>query len=231
MTKETGEKTVKLIECFNSFQGEGPDSGQAMMILRFKTCNLNCPWCDTSVKMRISMEAEYSLSAIQKEIDRARSGLLITGGEPTVPKHAKEALMLLNEIDYPIANVESNGFKLVELIQSTDPSKNVKFIYSPKIFHIGDVKEATTLTKTLFDISDKVYVKVVFDDNRVLDPYLTYLNHEIIGNRKDRFDRVWLMPEGTNRADLIKNSEIVFDACEKYRFNFSSRSHLIFGFI
>ena len=43
--------------------------------------------------------------------------------------------------------------------------------------------------------------------------------------------RVWLMPMGTNRADLIKNAGPVFDVCEKYNLNFSSRSHIIFGFV
>jgi len=43
--------------------------------------------------------------------------------------------------------------------------------------------------------------------------------------------RVWLMPMGTNRADLIRNSCSVFDACEKYDLNFSSRDHIIFGFV
>ena len=48
------DKRINLIENFVSWQGEGPDSGQAMIILRFKNCNLNCPWCDTKVKMRKS---------------------------------------------------------------------------------------------------------------------------------------------------------------------------------
>ena len=53
---------IKLIENFLSFQGEGPDSGRIMMILRFKRCNrveagTPCYYCDTRVKMRISMQA------------------------------------------------------------------------------------------------------------------------------------------------------------------------------
>jgi len=43
--------------------------------------------------------------------------------------------------------------------------------------------------------------------------------------------RVWLMPKGTTRSDLITNAGPVFDACEKYNFNFSSRSHIMFGFV
>ena len=62
------EEQVRLIENFVSWQGEGPDSGTTMIILRFKTCDRKCSWCDTSVKMRISSEAPYNLSDIQKTI-------------------------------------------------------------------------------------------------------------------------------------------------------------------
>jgi len=222
-------KSVRLIENFRSFQGEGPDMGTGMLILRFKTCNLKCPWCDTSVKMRISAEAPYLLSDIQKQIDDTNCGLLITGGEPTVPKHYDEALALLNKLEYPIANVESNGYKLAQLILSTSKTKNVKFMYSPKIFTVEDYNAAVDRTKDLLDF-DNVYIKVVYEDRALVTEYLETLSH-IIG--KDRFAsrRVWLMPEGTNRSTLIKNSGEVFDVAEKYKFNFSSRSHIIYGFV
>jgi hypothetical protein len=43
--------------------------------------------------------------------------------------------------------------------------------------------------------------------------------------------KVWVMPEGTTAANLIMNSSKVFDICEKYNFNFSSRNHIIYGFV
>jgi 7-carboxy-7-deazaguanine synthase len=223
------EKSVRLIENFNSYQGEGPDSGQAMIILRFKTCNLNCSWCDTSVKMRISAEAPYLLSEIQERINETRSGIMITGGEPTVPKHIDEAVLLLNTLNYPIANVESNGFNLEELIKRSAGSKNIHFIYSPKIFLGEDSEEARKNTENFLDF-DNVYIKVVYEDKMFINEYCNWLS-KFINGRAKYYNKVWLMPEGTTRADLIRNSGNVFDACEKYRFNFSSRSHIIFGFI
>lgn len=223
------EKTVRLIENFNSYQGEGPDSGAAMIILRFKTCNLKCPWCDTSVKMRISAEAPYSLSEIQKRIDETRSGIMITGGEPTVPKHIDEAVMLLNELKYPLANVESNGFNLNELINRSSRAANIHFIYSPKIFNDKDYEDAVNKTIDFLDF-DNVYIKIVYEETPQIQTYCGWLS-EFINRRQRYYNKVWLMPEGTTRSDLIRNSEEVFDACEKYRFNFSSRSHIIFGFI
>jgi 7-carboxy-7-deazaguanine synthase len=221
------EESVRLIECFNTFQGEGPDTGRTMLILRFKTCNLKCHWCDTAVKMRISMEAPYMLSDIQKTINEKHSGLLITGGEPTVSRHFNETLMLLNELDYPVANVETNGCQLENLIKATNPRKNVRFIYSPKIFSEKDLYNCTQLTERLLPCSD-VYIKVVYEENPLIISYLDWLSGEV--DVKDS-GKVWLMPEGVTRSDLIRNSEGVFNACEKYKFNFSSRSHIIFGFV
>ncbi len=52
------QNIVRAIEVFITYQGEGPDSGQRMLLVRYKRCNRNCPWCDTEVKMRISHEFE-----------------------------------------------------------------------------------------------------------------------------------------------------------------------------
>lgn len=221
------KESVKLIENFVSWQGEGPDSGQAMIILRFKTCNLKCPWCDTAVKMRISAEAPYMLKDIQETVYEKRAGLLITGGEPTVPKHIDEAALLLNELEYPVANVESNGYNLEELIKMVGLDAPVRFIYSPKFFTDADLEKTKSLTLNLLR-HEKVHVKVVYENNDRVHDYLSWLNDQI---GIDDARKVWLMPEGVTRSDLIRNAEGVFDACERYKFNFSSRSHIIFGFV
>lgn len=221
-------ESVRLIENFVSWQGEGPDSGSTMIILRFKTCNLNCPWCDTSVKMRISAEAPYSLKEIQQTINDRNAGLLITGGEPTVNRHFDECLDLLNDLVYPVANVESNGFRLKELVEKVNPKQPVKFMYSPKIFNERDYENAVKLSDELLKYPN-VYIKIVYQNFTLIHNFLNHLSV----NRKGAAwnQRIWLMPEGTNRSDLIRNAGEVFDACEKYGFNFSSRSHLIFGFV
>jgi organic radical activating enzyme len=224
------EKSVRLIENFVSWQGEGPDSGSTMIILRFKTCNRNCPWCDTSVKMRISSEAPYTLSDIQKTIDERAAGLLITGGEPTVPKHFDETVMLLNELNYPIANVETNGFNVAGLLEKIDERmKPVKVILSPKVFNQNDVHDYMDIMKKIKNHS-KLYLKLVYepdnDYSMVFLEYVAYTLKDMIRNQ-----RVWLMPKGVTRSELITNSGPVFDACEKYNFNFSSRDHVMFGFV
>jgi 7-carboxy-7-deazaguanine synthase len=217
-------KSVRLIENFCSFQGEGVDRGKSMIILRFKYCNRNCPWCDTKVKMRISNEANYSLEEIQKIINKRSAGILISGGEPTIDKHFNDTLKLLNQLSYPIANVETNGYDLVRLISLADPKKLINYSYSPKIFNKTDLENEMKITKQLIKYPN-VYFKVVYEDRSLVKAYLGFLGGLNVNQR------VYLMIEGITRADLIRNSGAVFDACEEYKFNFSSRDHIIYGFI
>lgn len=220
-------KTVRLIENFCSFQGEGPDVGRAMVILRFKKCNLNCRWCDTKVKMRISNEADYPLNELQDIVYDKNVGLLITGGEPTFHTNLEQTVMLLNELHYPRANVETNGFCLDELVKSVRDDAPVKYIYSPKIFSEEDLDNAISKL-SLFKNNGKVWFKIVYEKNELIHHYLKTITSvdEIF-----RSQRIYLMPEGTTREKLLLNSSEVFDACEEYQVNFSSREHIIYGFI
>jgi len=226
------KEKVKLIEVFTTFQGEGPDSGQSMLILRFKRCNRtasgnSCPFCDTQVKMRIICEAEYTLQSIQDIINRDKCGILITGGEPTAfveNDNFSQTVLLLNKLIYPITNVETNGCRLIELLPLVVMGDNVKFIYSPKIFSSQDFDESVHLTKEVgFD--SRVYIKVVCELRDWIEEYLKFLS--TLGMN----DRIYLMPEGTTRDQLVSNTPFVLDMAERYKFNFSSRLHIMHEFV
>ena len=230
------ENSVSLIENFVSWQGEGPDSGRRMIILRFKTCNKKCPWCDTAVKMRVSAEASYRIEEIQNTIYGTQAGIMVTGGEPTVEKHFNETVRLLTTLTYPIANVETNGYKLQELIRAVNalqPTKPIHYIFSPKVFNDDDYDFAVkTVSELLYN--KNVFFKVVYDRSLLLDDFLKELSYILSLSSQSQFnnsERVWLMPEGVTKEALLKNSEQVFDICEKYNFSFSSRNHIIYGFI
>lgn len=219
---------VRLIENFCSFQGEGPDLGRAMVILRCKTCNLNCPWCDTKVKMRISNEASYSLQELQDIIDQRKVGILVTGGEPTVERHINDSVAILNKLNYLIANVETNGYNLKGLISQVDLKKPIKFIYSPKIFNEEDLELAIVKTEDFLSFQS-VYFKIVYENVDLIHTYLKMLSS--LCDCNNQYYRVYLMPEGDTKEKLIERAGEVFDACEKYKFNFSTRSHIIYGFV
>lgn len=216
---------INLIECIRStWQGEGKDVGVRTTLCRFKKCQKQCIWCDTMVKMRISEESEYSIKQLQKVLDEENTSLMITGGEPTFSTNFDQTYAMLTTLKYPLANVESNGYRLIELILKVGRSKNINYMYSPKIFTIKELKKEKETSNLLKDYPN-VYFKIVYEDNDLINDYLHWLDTLNINNK------IYLMPEGTSKEDLIKNSGKVFDKCEEYKFNFSSREHIIYSFI
>jgi len=223
------DATIKTIECMTTWQGEGPNSGSRMLLLRFKQCDRvengrACRWCDTLVKMRVSMEQECTLMGIQELINKEGAGLMITGGEPTWSHNFESTVSLLNELDYPLANIETNGYKLDELVDAVNPDKPVNFIFSPKFFTIGEVEQSKEQIHAFRNIHN-VYFKLVYEENVLMDDYLSHLIGIIPGHR------IYLMPEGKDLESIKKHSELVFDAAEVYKVNFSSRDHIVYGFV
>ena len=216
--------TVKLIECITTWQGEGCDAGKRMILCRFKKCDRVCKWCDTLVKMRVQQEADYSVEQLQEIIQVEKCGLMITGGEPTFDIQYFSTMELLSKLSYPYANVETNGYKLKELSEVVPKVKPVKFVYSPKFFKEEELDIEIARTQQVFN-DPRVIIKLVYQNNFLIHDYLDFLK-ELKINWK-----VFLMPEGTTRELIIENAAETFDAAEKYQVGFSSRDHIIYGFV
>lgn len=232
-------ESINLIENVVTWQGEGgPNIGRRMILLRFKRCdrveNKNpCSWCDTIIKMRVSSEASYKIEDIQKSIYDNYAGLMISGGEPFYEPNFIYTMKLLRDINYPVANIETNGCNLIDFMHQcrVDSSKfrgDVKVIYSPKIFNMEDFKIEIERVEKCKDFSmfKNVYFKIVVDGNQFSNLFI-----ENICNRFGLNDRIYLMPQGKNREELIKNAPVVFDMADEFKTNFSSREHLIYDFI
>jgi len=217
-------ESVKLIECINTWQGEGSDTGQRMLLCRFKFCNKKCSWCDTMVKMRALQEAEFTLGRLQEIIDEERTGLMITGGEPTFSNQLKSTVSMLNDLTYPVANVETNGLDLLELIKLVDPNKNVHYSYSPKLFNDEDVEEALRLSEELA-LNSNVFLKIVYGFEQLTIEFIEDVVKIFPTNR------IYLMPLGKDREEMFRNAPDVFDAAEKFKTNISSRIHLVYDFV
>lgn len=95
----------KLVEIFESLQGEGRNTGRLCVFVRFAGCNLACPWCDTDVGERFSMTLEELLAEIATY--KAKT-VVLTGGEPTLLDGAPELVAALKKLGYYIA-VETNA--------------------------------------------------------------------------------------------------------------------------
>lgn len=97
--------SYKLVEIFESLQGEGRNTGRPCVFVRFAGCNLACPWCDTDVRERFSMTLDELLAEIASY--KAKT-VVLTGGEPTLIEGAPELIAALKAAGYFIA-VETNA--------------------------------------------------------------------------------------------------------------------------
>ena len=94
-----------LVEIFESLQGEGRNTGRAVVFVRFAGCNLACPWCDTDVTARFSL----SLDDLVREVCSFQPrNVVLTGGEPTCIAEMDALVDALKAAGRWIA-VETNG--------------------------------------------------------------------------------------------------------------------------
>jgi organic radical activating enzyme len=230
-------KTVRLLELINyTWQGESVDSGKKMLLLRFKRCNrahgyleknglTACSFCDTIVKMQVMQEANYNIKDIQLMIDENNLGCLISGGEPGFGFNLQSTIDIVNLTKSYLYNIETNGCNLEKMIEGINKNKNVTYVLSPKLFTDEDFSFYKNLIENIKD-NDKVIIKLVTENRPEIHQFLDFLKET-----KFNTNRIWLMPQGKSKDELIKNAPFVFDMCEKYSANFSSRDHVIYDFI
>ena len=95
----------QLVEIFSSLQGEGRNMGRPCVFVRFAGCNLSCPWCDTDIAPRFSLDHAALLAEIAAHRERS---VILTGGEPTRVKGIGPLVADLKRLGYWVA-VETNG--------------------------------------------------------------------------------------------------------------------------
>lgn len=105
------EPQYRIVEIFETLQGEGFNTGMPSIFIRFGKCNLACPWCDTNY----NQYETKSLSAIMHTVRGfSAKNIIITGGEPTIQPDLEILLNQLKNEGYFIA-IETNGLKPVPM--------------------------------------------------------------------------------------------------------------------
>lgn len=101
----------KVVEIFESINGEGKKAGQLALFIRFKKCNLNCSYCDT--KWANSDTSPYTLMSLEelynKVIESGIKNITITGGEPLLQENIGEFLKKLSKNLELNVEIETNG--------------------------------------------------------------------------------------------------------------------------
>jgi organic radical activating enzyme len=226
------EQNIKLIEVADTWQGEGPNTGRQMLIVRFKHCNRHCEFCDTWIRMKTTSEGSYSLLDINKALVKTRA-LMITGGEPTLQseeiRNLEQTISILQYCDYQLANIETNGYAIDALIMEIerldlDQSK-INIIWSPKIFNEDDYNVEKTKIGCLLS-NPMVFVKIVVDDNEWCEKFI----RDIAGWTIDR-NKIYLMPKGCTREEIALNWDSCINLADECDTNISTRMHIMNDFV
>lgn len=109
----TSELRLKVVEIFQSIQGEGRMSGTPMVFIRLAGCNLSCNFCDTYWRGGTDM----TLEEILKKVLEVNGGvppvwILWTGGEPTLQLTSEHTRYFHTQLGAYQA-IESNGTRII----------------------------------------------------------------------------------------------------------------------
>lgn len=123
---------MKVVEIFNSIDGEGKRAGELTTFIRLFGCNLHCLYCDTryGCELEDANTIPYTELSIDEIINKCQqlgsNNITVTGGEPLFHTDIDYLLMALSYKGYDV-NVETNGSIDVQKYLSDSAFKNVWF--------------------------------------------------------------------------------------------------------
>lgn len=109
---------MRVIEIFDSIDGEGIFTGCLATFIRLGGCNMRCSYCDTGYALNAKDGVEMSIDDI---VCRAKlignTHITLTGGEPLINQDSLRLVSALCDAGF-IVNIETNGSVDVTLFQN-----------------------------------------------------------------------------------------------------------------
>lgn len=121
---------MKVVEIFDSIQGEGCWIGTYVTFIRLPGCNLKCPFCDEALKY--DQAEEMAMSTILRNVNQHI--VVITGGEPTINKDLGYLIHCLKEAGHQV-HIETNGTNKMPMVKpdwvTVSPKRESSFVCVP----------------------------------------------------------------------------------------------------
>ena len=100
---------LKVLELFDSIDGEGRRAGELTTFIRLSGCNLRCSWCDTAYSQNGLQGDYYTIDDIIKKVESfGNKNVTVTGGEPLIHSDISSLFVELVNRGFDV-NVETNG--------------------------------------------------------------------------------------------------------------------------
>ena len=232
------DKVFPFVDVVTTYQGEGPNCGKRMTLVRFKYCNKACPFCDTQKMMKDMEEKMYSLKDISVFLNNS-NGLMITGGEPTLNTEPPGKISnldctfsMLTKLNYNWADIETNGCNLTILLDRLNTFSNINNInvsWSPKfitkddyninrnnaISAYGKIRLLKPVLKIVISKEDNEYKKFLYE----------MVNAKIIPS-----SHIYLMPLGVTYEEINDSMDECLKISAELGCNISSRLQILHRF-
>lgn len=166
--KLRGELKMKVVEIFNSIDGEGKRTGELTTFIRLYGCNLRCSFCDTKYSYEQENSdlpyKEMSIEEIIKECDKYDTdNITLTGGEPLGHLDVKYLLRALSEAGYNV-NVETNGSLPIKQYFDSDgnPAEGYKNVWFTVDYKCPSSEMESKMYLDNFDQKKNLFKNVVY---------------------------------------------------------------------
>ena len=244
---EDYNKVLPVLELYTAVQSEGSRAGYPTVVIRTTGCTHRCyfgegGWCDS---WYTSIHPEKGKFTFQSIIDMYNSHphikeMMLTGGSPTMHKKlVNELTHFANErdifitietegshflpTDYPIDLLSispkfSNSIPTIGAVTPTGKIADEKMIKTHNRFRVN--KDAI---RQSIEYHNDYHIKPVLDKN------LTILNEieEFIDDLEVPKEKIWAMPAGDTREELVKSYPIVMNFVRDKGWRFTGRSHIV----
>jgi 7-carboxy-7-deazaguanine synthase len=219
---------VRIAEIYKSLQGEGRLTGTQSVFVRASGCNLRCWYCDTPYTSWEPEGDDLSVDEIVRQVEKHDCRhVVVTGGEPMLFAELIPLCDRLRALGQHIT-VETAGTLYLpiacdlmsispKLANSTPPAERDERWHRrhERTRHAPDV---IRLLIGQYDHQLKFVVESPADSAEV-EAYLCELP-EI------RREKVMLMPQGTDRAVLVRHESWLRSYCDEHGMTYCARKHI-----
>ena len=100
---------LRVVEIFDSIEGEGIRAGEFSTFIRLAGCNLRCSYCDTGYALPASSGHDMDISEVMQAVGEAKNrNVTLTGGEPLLQAESLDLVRELIRRGHHV-NIETNG--------------------------------------------------------------------------------------------------------------------------
>lgn len=240
-------KILPIIEIYPCLQGEGKYEGHPIITIRTTGCTHRCHfqaggWCDTwysSIHAKKGLYCFNDFISIANKYPHIKE-IMLTGGSPSMhPDIVNEVICFAKnrnmfvtmetegshffETKYPIDFISLSPKFSNSIPKIGDITPKGKVVSEPLINQHNKYRMKHTTIQKIINYHKDYQLKPVWDGSeKVLHELKNFISIHNIPNNK-----VYVMPAGQTRSQLISSYPKVMEMCLKEGFNFTGRTHII----